>query len=127
VSAETGSRGAAPEESRGGTEVTGRAVARLAHQALSEIDEAAPAPRRVLGVPRGRGSAAEARAWVDGGLAAVTLRVSVAYPAPVREVTQRLREHVRSVVGRLTGLDVRQVDIEIARLVPPEPPERRVE
>ena len=119
MSAETGSRG--------GTEVTGQAVARIAHQALSEIDEALPAPRRMLGVRRGRRSAAEARAWVDGGLAAVTLRVSVVYPAPVREVTRRLREHVRAVVGRLTGLEVRQVDIEVARLVRPEPRDGRVE
>lgn len=118
---------AAPAESRGGTEITGRAVARIARQALSEVGDAVPAPRRVLGVRRGRGSAGEVRAWVDGGLAAVTLRVSVVYPEPVREVTQRLREHVRAVVGRLTGLDVRQVDIEVARLVPPERPAGRVE
>jgi uncharacterized alkaline shock family protein YloU len=121
VSAETGSPGAAVD-GRGGTEVAGRVVARIARQALAEVDDALPAPRRTLG--RGSG---EAGAWVDGSLAAVTLRVAVVYPAPVREVTRRLREHVRAVVGRLTGLDVRQVDIEVVRLVPPpEPPGGRV-
>jgi uncharacterized alkaline shock family protein YloU len=126
VSAEAGPRGAVPAESRGSTEVADRAVARIARQALTEVDDAAPAPHRPLGALwRGR-PAADVSAWVDGSLAVVNMRVSVVYPAPVREVTQRLREHVRAVVGRLTGLDVRQVDIEVARLVPPERPGGRV-
>lgn len=110
-----------PADGRGSTEVTGRVVERIASRALTEVDDVAEAPRRLLGVPVGGVSA-----WVDGGLATLTLRVSVVYPAPVRDVSRRLREHVRAVVGRLTGLDVRQVDIEIARLVPPERSERRV-
>ena len=115
-----------PAEGRGRTEVTGRAVERIASRALTEVDDVVGVPRRLLGVPLGREPAGSAHAWVDGGLATVTLRVSVVYPAPVRDVSRRLREHVRAVVARLTGLDVRQVDIEIDRLVPPERVERRV-
>jgi uncharacterized alkaline shock family protein YloU len=104
---------------RGSTDITGRAVERIASRALTEVDDVVGVPRRTLGVRAGGVSA-----WVEGGLATVSMRVSVVYPAPVREVSRRLREHVRAVVERLTGLDVRQVDIEIARLVPPEPSER---
>lgn len=121
-----GSRAPVPADDRGTTEVTGRVVERIAGRALTEVDDIAGVPRRLLGVPLGHEPAARASAWVDGRIATITLRVSVVYPAPVREVSQRLREHVRAVVGRLTGLDVRQVDIEITRFVPPEQSDRRV-
>jgi uncharacterized alkaline shock family protein YloU len=111
---------------RGSTEVTSRAVERIASRALAEVDDVSASPRRVLGVPLGRRPAEGVSAWVDGGMAMITLRVSVTYPVSVREASRRLRAHVRTVVGRLTGLDVRQIDIEIARLVPPERPDGRV-
>jgi uncharacterized alkaline shock family protein YloU len=65
-------------------------------------------------------------AWIDGALAVLWMRISVGYPAPIRDVTRRLRDHVRTRVGDLTGLDVRQVDIEVVRLLPAERPRGRV-
>lgn len=120
MSAEPDPRTAVLPEGRGRTEVAGRAVERIASRALTEVDDVDGVPRRLLGVPLGREPAGSVSAWVDGGLATVTMRVSIVYPAPVREVSRRLREHVRAVIGRMTGLDVRQVDVEIARLVPQE-------
>jgi uncharacterized alkaline shock family protein YloU len=120
VSAEVG-----PHD-RGTTDIAGRVVERIATHALTEVGAVAGTPRRLLGRPLGREPAARASAWVDDGLATVTVRVGVVYPAPVREVSRRLREHVRATVERLTGLDVRQIDVEITRLPPPEPTSGRV-
>lgn len=120
MSAELVPRAAA--ESRGRTEIADRVLERIAARALGEVDQAAGAARRVLGVRLGQDCAATAprvTARVDGGLATLQMRISVVYPAPIREVTRRLREHVRTRVTALTGLDVRQVDIDIARLIQP--------
>ncbi len=60
-----------------------------------------------------------ATAHADGQIATVQLRMSVTYPAPIRETTRGVRDQIITRVGELTGLDVRQVDIEIARLIRP--------
>lgn len=116
-------------EHRGRTEIADRVLAKIATRALTEIEDAGGAARRVLGVRLGRDSM-ESTPWVtakvDGGLATLRMRISVAYPAPVREVTRRLRELVRTRVGELTGLDVREVDIDVARLLTAELSGRRV-
>jgi uncharacterized alkaline shock family protein YloU len=131
VSAELEPRaeGTIAPEHRGRTEIADRVLAKIASRALTEVDEAGGAARRVLGVPLGRDSM-EGTPWVtakvDGGLATLRMRISVAYPAPVREVTRHLRELVRTRVGELTGLDVREVDIDVSRLLPTEPSGRRV-
>jgi uncharacterized alkaline shock family protein YloU len=46
--------------------------------------------------------------------------MSVRYPAPIRQVTRRVREHVTARVGELTGLDVRHVDIDVPTLITPD-------
>jgi uncharacterized alkaline shock family protein YloU len=108
-------------EDRGRTEIADRVLERIAAHALIEVDQTGGAARRVLGVPLGRdraGRGPQVRAHVDGGLATLQMTVSVAYPAPIRQVTRRLREHVAHRVGELTGLVVRQVDIDVASLTP---------
>jgi uncharacterized alkaline shock family protein YloU len=118
-----------PPESRGRTEIAGRVLERIAGQALSEVDQAGGASRRVLGVPLGRDeldSGPQVSAHVDGELATVRMTVSVVYPAPVREVTRNLRTHVMERIRDLTGIEVRQVDIDVAHLVPPPEHGRRV-
>jgi uncharacterized alkaline shock family protein YloU len=119
---------AAPEE-RGRTEIADRVLERIATHALREVDEAGGVARRLLGVRLGHdstGAAPRVDAWVDGRLVVVRMRVSVVYPAPIREVTRCLRDHVRTLVTGLTGLEVRQVDIDVDRLVSPERPRRGV-
>jgi uncharacterized alkaline shock family protein YloU len=118
----------APER-RGRTEITERALEKIAARALTEVEEAGGVARRVLGIPLGRGSgdgAPQVTAWIDGSLAGLWMRISLGYPAPIRDVTRRLRDHVRTRVGDLTGLDVRQVDIEVVRLLPAERAHGRV-
>lgn len=112
-------------ETRGRTRIADRVLEKIAACALLEIDQAGGAARRLLGVPLGPGRGGGApgvTAHVDGGLATLRMRIQVVYPAPIRDVTGRLRAHVRARVGELTGLDVRQVDIDVARLVQPDRP-----
>ncbi|GAA1275166.1 hypothetical protein GCM10009677_30720 [Sphaerisporangium rubeum] len=110
----------APEE-RGRTRISGKVLERIAATAAAEVDEAGRAVRRVLGVPVGHDTTSappRVSGHIDGGLAMLRIHLSVAYPAPVREVTRRVRDHVTDRVHALTGLDVRQVDIDVDRLLP---------
>jgi uncharacterized alkaline shock family protein YloU len=114
---------------RGRTDIAERVLERIATHALTEVDEVGGAARRLLGVRLGQdstGTGPRVDAHVDGGLATLRMTVSVVYPAPVRRVTRRLREHVTSRVEEFTGLDVRQVDVDVASLVAPRPQGRRV-
>jgi uncharacterized alkaline shock family protein YloU len=93
------------------------------------VDATGGAARRVLGVRLGRdnaGARPQVRARVDGQLATMRMTISVTYPAPVRRLTRQLRSLVTERVYRLTGLRLRQLDIDIVRLTEPAPAVRRV-
>jgi uncharacterized alkaline shock family protein YloU len=110
-------------EGRGRTEIAERVVEKIAGYALTEVGEAGGVARRVLGVSVGRAGARatpQVDARVDGSLATLRMTVSVVYPAPVRRVTRQLRDHVMTRVAALTGLDVRQVDVDVDTLIHPE-------
>jgi uncharacterized alkaline shock family protein YloU len=47
----------------------------------------------------------------------IEMRLSLTYPAPVRTLAREVRQHVIDQVTGLTGLEVRHVDIEVARLL----------
>lgn len=115
-----------PEE-RGRTEIADRVVEKVAVQALREVGHAGGPGRRWFGVRFGAARGQDAprvTAHRHGQMTTLEMTVSVRYPAPVRQVTRRLREHVSHRVQDLTGLTVRQVDIEIARLVCADEPLR---
>lgn len=122
-------RPAGVPELRGRTDIADRVVARIAGRALREVEQAGGVTRRLLGVPVGADAAGppQVRARVHGGLATLAMTVSVAYPAPVRQVTRELRSHVTRRVNELTGLTVRQVDIEVTSLTPAPGEGRRVQ
>lgn len=109
-----------PPEERGATTVSDRVVARVAAQAVSEVDRATGAPRVVLGQPLGGHDAstpARVEAAVDGRFVTVDVSMAVHWPAPVVEVTRQVRRHVTERVAALCGLEVVEVDIEVATLV----------
>ncbi|GII76309.1 hypothetical protein Sru01_12910 [Sphaerisporangium rufum] len=112
---------ATPHGERGRTEISGQVLTRIAERAAAEVPGTAGAGRRAAaaGTPR-------VRARVDGHLAMVHITMGVVYPEPVRQVAERVRRAVTDRVGALTGLDARQVDIDVVRLVPPAPETRRV-
>ncbi|MFC4586783.1 Asp23/Gls24 family envelope stress response protein [Sphaerisporangium corydalis] len=120
---------AGPAGTRGHTGISDRVLERIATRAVTEVDHVGGSSPRLLGVPLGRDTTGGPRvsAHVDGDLAIVRVTLSVDYPAPIRQVVDRVREHVMTRVREMTGLDARQVDIDVARLVHPPDPGRRVQ
>jgi uncharacterized alkaline shock family protein YloU len=109
--------------------IADRVLERIATHALAEVDEVGGVARRMLGVPlgaSGTGAAPRVDAHVDGHLATLEMTVSVVYPAPVRRAARRVREVVTERIATATGLEIRQVDIDVATLVPAGASRRRV-
>jgi len=105
-------------------------VAKIASRAAVEVPDAGAAGTRLLGRELhgpGLGHLGVRRtslddlpkcsAQVDGTLAFLSLTLSIRYPAPVRTVAATVRSHVATRVLELTGLTVREVDIDIPALV----------
>ncbi|MFD0688344.1 Asp23/Gls24 family envelope stress response protein [Actinomadura fibrosa] len=114
----TGDGAEAPK--RGSTTISERAVARIVARAADEVRDSGGLGRTVLGVhvPGRRSARTDVR--VDGEIVTARVAMSVAYPRPVREVARHVRESVRGRVEELTGLSVRQVDIDVAELERPK-------
>jgi uncharacterized alkaline shock family protein YloU len=109
--------------------IADRVLERIATHAVTEVDDVGGVARRLLGVRLGENGADTAprvEAHVDGKLATLRMSVSVVYPAPVRQVARRVREHVSQRLAEITGLEIRQVDIDVATLIPAERRQERV-
>jgi len=110
---------AVPEQ-RGRTTIADRVVAQVAARAVAEVAQTGGAARQLIGFTLGRQTGqgpARVSARVDGNLAMIEMRLTLAYPAPVRSLTREVRRHVMERVASLTGVEVRHVDIEVARLL----------
>jgi uncharacterized alkaline shock family protein YloU len=101
-------------------------VAKLAAQAAVEIPDAGAAAPRLLGRSLSGGPGVRATsltglpkvsAHVDGSMALIRLEISVRWPASVPAVTSAVREHVRTRLAELTGLQVPEVTIQVTDLV----------
>jgi uncharacterized alkaline shock family protein YloU len=105
---------------RGRTTIADRVVARIASRAVAEVGQTGGAVRQLIGLTLGRQTGegpARVSARVNGNLAMIEMRLSLAYPAPARSLTREVRRHVIERVTALTGIEVRHVDIEVARLL----------
>lgn len=101
-------------------------VTKIAARAAAENRDAGAATARVLGravpgaVPGVRGTDLDAlpktSVDVDGAKAYVSLEIAVRWPAPVAEVTERVRRHVQDRIRQLAGLEVDEVHIVVADL-----------
>jgi len=115
-------RDAAPvtqREQRGTTHYTDRVVEKIAAQAVQEIAATRGAARRLLGVPVGHdagGQPARVTAEVDGDIVTVAVRMALTYPTPIRATTRQVRHHVITRISDLTGLTVKEVDIDVVAL-----------
>jgi uncharacterized alkaline shock family protein YloU len=119
----------APED-RGRLTIADRVVERVAGHAATQVDGAAAAPRRLLGISVGGARAdaeAAVRATVDGHVATVTATIAVAWPQSVRRVTEALRARVREDVRRITGVEVAHVDVDVVDFATATAPARRVQ
>jgi uncharacterized alkaline shock family protein YloU len=101
---------------RGGLEVADRVVEKIAAQAATEVDAATGARRRRLGVAVGDTDRPQVSARVDGDLAVVAVVMSVAWPAPVVEVTEQVRGRIRGRLAELAGVRAAQVDVRVTAL-----------
>ena len=115
---------------RGSLTVADRVVERVAGYAVTLVEGASAAPRRVMGIAVGgarenRAAAVDAR--VDGHTATVEASVAIGWPASVGTVAARLRQQVREDVERITGVHVAYVDIDVVSLTAPPAQTRRVQ
>jgi len=105
---------------RGRTTIADRVVTRVAARAVAEVEQTGGAARQLMGFTIGRQTGkgtAPVSVRIDGHLAMIQLRLSLAYPAPVRALTREVRRHVIERVTGLTGFEVRHVDIEVVSLL----------
>ncbi|MEU5879917.1 Asp23/Gls24 family envelope stress response protein [Spirillospora sp. NPDC047279] len=105
---------------RGTTEISERVLEAIASRAAAETPGVGGVDGAVLGVRVG-GRPPHASASADGDVVRPRVRVSVAYPASVREVTRQARLHIQERLGTLTGLRVGPVDIDVAALTSEKP------
>jgi uncharacterized alkaline shock family protein YloU len=114
---------------RGSVSIADRVVERIAGHAVTQVEGASAAPRRLLGVALGENppdKEASVDARVDGSIVTVDATVAVGYPHSVRAVTARLRTHVRAEVERLTGMRVAHIDVDVVSMRAPAAQPRRV-
>jgi uncharacterized alkaline shock family protein YloU len=137
---DTGTAGAPARAGRnelGTISIADQVVTKIAAAAAAENPDAGAAVARVAGraVPGAgrmgvRGTDLDAlpktTVEIDGSKAFVHLEISVRWPASVPEVTGRVRRHVRDRVGKLTGLQVDEVDIVVSDLATDVTPPPRV-
>jgi uncharacterized alkaline shock family protein YloU len=117
----------APE--RGTTTVADRVVAAVAGRAASEVPGVGGAARRLMGVAvdsAGALRAPQVEVTVAGETVALHIRLSIAYPAPVRATAERVRRHVAERVELLAGKKVGVVDVTVVALPVPAVPARVV-
>lgn len=127
---ETGAPETRAPEDRGTLSIADRVVERVAGYAATQVDGAAAAPRRLLGISVGESrpdAEAAVRATVDGSVATVEATIAVSWPQSVRRVIDQLRARIREDVRRLTDVEVAHVDVDVVDFVTTTAPARRVQ
>lgn len=112
---------AAPGQ-RGELTIDPKVVEKIAEHAAGEVKDVGGAARRVFNVAAwtdDRADHVRVKALVDGQTVVLGVQCSITYPSPVATVARRLREHLTSRIGELTGLDVAQIDITVVALTAP--------
>jgi uncharacterized alkaline shock family protein YloU len=116
-----------PVDDRGRTTVGHQVIESIAARIAGEEPGVGGAARRVLGVAVTGEDAEHAprvEATVAGEMVSLRIRLSVTYPDPVHEVTDRVRRRLVERVGDLTGKRVGMVDVIVAALHRPAGPRR---
>lgn len=112
---------------RGRTVLLDRVVEKTAAAAAAEVDHVHAAGRGAVGHLLGSRPTIAVESSIDGHLAQLTLEVEIDYPAPLRQVTRRLRDHVAGRVHELCSITVTDIDIHVVALRQQTRPERRVQ
>ncbi|WP_395727816.1 Asp23/Gls24 family envelope stress response protein [Nakamurella sp.] len=112
---------------RGRTVLLDRVVEKTAAAAAAEVEHVHAAGRGAVGQLLGTRPAIAVQSAIDGHLAQLSLEVEIDYPAPLRQVTRHLREHVSDRVLELCSITVTDLDVHVVALRQQTRPERRVQ
>ena len=96
---------------RGTLDVRIAAIEHLAEHVATEVDGTV-AYRSGLDKLRGRGYP-RAQVSARGPASWISLDIAVAWPSAVEQVAAAARDHVRTETARLSGSDVRRVDVTV--------------
>jgi uncharacterized alkaline shock family protein YloU len=122
--------GTTPEanRARGETDISTHVVEKLAARLATEVPGVIDRP--VTGIrgalPGGHSTSTSAEATVGRTTARVALHLDVAYTAPVCQVAEQVRTHVREGLQRLTGLTTTRLDVTVHHIVTTAPARPRV-
>lgn len=112
---------------RGRTVLLDRVVEKTAAAAAAEVEHVHAAGRGAVGQLLGTRPTIAVQTSIDGHLAQLSLEVEIDYPAPLRQVTRRLRQHVVDRVHELCSITVTDLDVHVVGLRQQTRPERRVQ
>lgn len=112
---------------RGRTVLLDRVVEKTAAAAAAEVEYVHATGRGAVGQLLGTRPTIAVRTSIDGHLAQLSLEVEIDYPAPLRQVTRRLRQHVVDRVHELCAMTVTDLDVRVVALRQRTRPERRVQ
>lgn len=116
-----------PVDGRGRTTVGHQVIEAIAARIAGEepgVGGAAPGVLDVAVTGEDAEQAPRVEATVAGEMVSLRIRLSVTYPEPVHEVTDRVRRRLVDRVGELTGKHVGMVDVIVAALHRPTSPRR---
>jgi len=119
---------AGPRIARGETDISPQVVEKLAVRLATEIPGVIDRPiSGIRGALHG-GPSRSTRAEVAVGrtTARVALHLDVAYSAPICQLSEEVRTHVRDGLRRLTGLTTTRLDVTVHHIVTTTPARRRV-
>lgn len=103
---------------RGQLVIDHKVVEKIARQAASEVATTGGTTGGFLGLGSRTDLSALPKADVElsGQTASIDLSIAVAYPTPLRQATEQVRQHVMDRVAELVGVDVTRVDITVTAL-----------
>ncbi|MGC9529288.1 MAG: Asp23/Gls24 family envelope stress response protein [Candidatus Bipolaricaulaceae bacterium] len=107
---------AGPEE--GKVSISKDVIATIAGIAAADVKGIA-SPRGGA-FPKGEAARRLVETELAEGRVRISVKASVVYGHPVRDVAQQLQERIKSEVEKMTALPVDAVDVEITRVVFPE-------
>lgn len=113
---------ARPAGQRGRTELADRVVHKIAARAAGEV----PGVLGGLADPSRRSRAPQVSGHLRDGRASLRLILGCDYPAPVAEITRRVRERVTSRLAELADVAIADLDIVVDALGEPQVPYRRL-
>nr|WP_082369575.1 Asp23/Gls24 family envelope stress response protein [Arthrobacter sp. ERGS1:01] len=104
--------------SRGQTVLADKVIEKIAGQVARDESPAVGSSGGFLGIGAHADLSARPKARVElsGNIATLSVEVGLVYPVPLRQATEAIRRRISTRVTELTGVQVRQVDIQVSWL-----------